>query len=330
MMVKSQFEASEGHTFVIAEIHLWLRVKASNTWSIFISTTEMWQRLTAEAVNPFGYGRIVRNDNAEVLRIVEQKDAPDFEKQIKEQYRDLCFWQYHFFESLKEYQFNNAQGEYYIMIGIFREVGEKVGAYTLKDFDESLGVNDRVALATAEGIMRRRINQVHMVNEWAFVNPDATPYRYRCRNRTRGTNSKPRHPDTKNWGWKFALTNGTYVVDCEIAGAVITNSMIEESTVADDSGTLRPYSSRIQLGQRCPYRKLCRKSKRSPLSAKMGPKPVIWPGIGNRGSNVNFCRTIIVVTMMGRINTRPFIGNNVFVGSNSTHHCTSWVRATIL
>ncbi len=40
--------------------------------------------LTAEAVDPFGYGRIVRNDNAEVLRIVEQKDATDFEKQIKE------------------------------------------------------------------------------------------------------------------------------------------------------------------------------------------------------------------------------------------------------
>ena len=40
--------------------------------------------LTAETDTPFGYGRIVRNDNAEVLRIVEQKDATDFEKQIKE------------------------------------------------------------------------------------------------------------------------------------------------------------------------------------------------------------------------------------------------------
>ena len=40
------------------------------------------------------------------------------------------------------------KGEYYItdVIGIFRENGEKVGAYTLKDFDESLGVTDRVAL----------------------------------------------------------------------------------------------------------------------------------------------------------------------------------------
>ena len=47
--------------------------------------------LTAEAANPFGYGRIVRNDNAEVLRIVEQKDATEYEQQIKEiKYGDLC------------------------------------------------------------------------------------------------------------------------------------------------------------------------------------------------------------------------------------------------
>ena len=44
----------------------------------------------------------------------------------------------------------------------------------MKDFDESLGVNDRVALATAESVMRRRINHQHMVNGVSFVNPEAT------------------------------------------------------------------------------------------------------------------------------------------------------------
>ena len=44
----------------------------------------------------------------------------------------------------------------------------------MKDFDESLGVNDRVALATAETVMRRRINHQHMVNGVSFVNPEAT------------------------------------------------------------------------------------------------------------------------------------------------------------
>ena len=133
--------------------------------------------LTAETDNPFGYGRIVRNDNAEVLRIVEQKDATDFEKQIKEiNTGTYVFDNERLFEALKNINTNNAQGEYYItdVIGIFREAGEKVGAYTLKDFDESLGVNDRVALATAESVMRRRINQQHMVNGVSFVNPEAT------------------------------------------------------------------------------------------------------------------------------------------------------------
>ena len=46
--------------------------------------------LTAEAANPFGYGRIVRNDNAEVLRIVEQKDAQILKTNQRNQYRDLC------------------------------------------------------------------------------------------------------------------------------------------------------------------------------------------------------------------------------------------------
>ena len=41
-------------------------------------------------------------------------------------------------------------------------------------FEESLGVNDRVALATAEGVMRRRINKAHMVNGVTFQNPNAT------------------------------------------------------------------------------------------------------------------------------------------------------------
>ena len=47
--------------------------------------------LTAETDNPFGYGRIVRNDNAEVLRIVEQKDATDFENKSWNQHRNLRF-----------------------------------------------------------------------------------------------------------------------------------------------------------------------------------------------------------------------------------------------
>ena len=47
--------------------------------------------LTAEAANPFGYGRIVRNDNAEVLRIVEQKDATDLKSKSRKSIQGLMF-----------------------------------------------------------------------------------------------------------------------------------------------------------------------------------------------------------------------------------------------
>ena len=71
--------------------------------------------LTAEAANPFGYGRIVRNDNAEVLRIVEQKDATDFEKQIKEINTGIyCVEAPLLFEVLATLTCDNAQGEYYL------------------------------------------------------------------------------------------------------------------------------------------------------------------------------------------------------------------------
>lgn len=84
-----------------------------------------------------------------------------------------------FFEALKDINTDNAQGEYYLtdVISIFRQAGEKVGAYVLRDFDESLGVNDRVALATAEAVMRKRINEKH--GQWCdLYQPRCYIYRY--------------------------------------------------------------------------------------------------------------------------------------------------------
>ena len=85
MMAEPILQNRSGHTLVIAgDTPLITGESLKNLLDFHINHKNVATILTAEAADPFGYGRIVRNDNAEVLRIVEQKDATDFEKQIKE------------------------------------------------------------------------------------------------------------------------------------------------------------------------------------------------------------------------------------------------------
>src|SRR5699024_3817866 len=117
--------------------------------------------LTSQAPDPTGYGRIVRNEVGIVERIVEQKDATEEGKAIKEINTGVdCFDNRKLFAALKLLKNDNAQGEYYLtdVIEILKGQGEVVTAYRMKDFDESMGVNDRTALARANQLMQARIN----------------------------------------------------------------------------------------------------------------------------------------------------------------------------
>ena len=118
--------------------------------------------LTAQALDPTGYGRIVRDETGLVEKIVEHKDASEEERQISEiNTGTYCFDNQALFAALNEVTNDNVQGEYYLpdVIEILKNKGEIVSAYKTADFDETLGVNDRVALSEAERIMRQRINK---------------------------------------------------------------------------------------------------------------------------------------------------------------------------
>lgn len=133
--------------------------------------------LTAKIDEPTGYGRVIRNENGEVERIVEHKDANDSELQVNEiNTGTYCFDNQLLFSALKRVSNDNAQGEYYLpdVIEILRNDGEKVSAYVTPDFEETLGVNDRVALAKAEKIMKQRVNENHMRNGVTIIDPDNT------------------------------------------------------------------------------------------------------------------------------------------------------------
>lgn len=325
MMAEETLAGLEGQTLVIAgDTPLITGDSLKNLIDYHISHKNVATILTAEAQNPFGYGRIVRNKDQEVTKIVEQKDANDYEKAITEiNTGTYLFDNKRLFEALKNITTNNAQGEYYLtdVIGIFKESGEKVGAYKLRDFDESLGVNDRVALATAEGVMRRRINHRHMVNGVSFQNPESTyididvdiaeEVHIEANVTLKGQTTI---------GRGTVLTNGTYIVDSEIGqGAVITQSMIEESRLADGV-TVGPYAhirpgselaKKVHIGNFVEVKgtKIGENSKSGHLT---------YLGNAEIGKNVNIGAGTITVNYDGQHKFKTTISDNAFVGSNST------------
>jgi bifunctional UDP-N-acetylglucosamine pyrophosphorylase/glucosamine-1-phosphate N-acetyltransferase len=133
--------------------------------------------LTAEHPEPTGYGRIIRDDSDELLRIVEEKDATDDEKFIYEINSGVyAFDGEKLAASIGKLTNANAQGELYLtdVIGILKSAGESIAAIMIDDFTETLGVNDRVQLAESAAMLRDRINEQWMLAGVTIIDPTTT------------------------------------------------------------------------------------------------------------------------------------------------------------
>jgi len=126
------------------------------------SSNAMATVLTAELADPAGYGRIVRDSQGTVERIVEEKDATPQERRIREVNSGLfCFQATALLPALREVRADNQQGEYYLtdVISIFRRDNRRVAALLCPHQEEILGVNSREQLSFVEGIMKNRLKK---------------------------------------------------------------------------------------------------------------------------------------------------------------------------
>lgn len=133
--------------------------------------------LTACLADPSGYGRVVRQGDRLVARIVEHGDASPEELAIQEVNSGIyCFERAALAECLQALRPDNVQGEYYLT-DVVQLMGRRdwpVVAYRVEDPQEIMGINNRVQLAEAESIMRRRLNTKLMLAGVTMIDPSTT------------------------------------------------------------------------------------------------------------------------------------------------------------
>ncbi len=279
--------------------------------------------LTGHTEAPDGYGRIIRNDQGLVERIVEHKDATDEERRVKEiNTGTYCFDNKALFEALTKVSNDNVQGEYYLpdVIEILKAEGEIVSAYQTGDFAETLGVNDRVALAQAEITMQGRINEFHMRNGVTIKDPKNT---YIDSDITIGRDTVilPGTVLKGNTviGEDAVVGPNTEVKDCTIGDrTVLRQSVAHDSFIGADVQVgpfahIRPASNigdEVKIGNFVEIKKASfgKGSKASHLS---------YIGDAEVGSDVNLGCGSITVNYDGKNKFLTKIEDGVFVGCNS-------------
>jgi bifunctional UDP-N-acetylglucosamine pyrophosphorylase/glucosamine-1-phosphate N-acetyltransferase len=133
--------------------------------------------LTTEMSDPTGYGRIVRDDQGNLLQIIEEKDATEIEKQTLEINSGVyVFSTPDLVVSLNKLTAHNAQKEEYLtdVIGILKSDKKQVATFKLSDFTEVFGVNDRAQLSTCGFLMNARICEALMTSGVTIVDPMST------------------------------------------------------------------------------------------------------------------------------------------------------------
>lgn len=132
--------------------------------------------ITADAEEPYGYGRIVRTKTG-VSKVVEEKDATPAQRKIREVNAGIyCFDPTFLLDSLDRLRNDNAQGEYYLPDAVRLAVRQKrkVSALRCAEPDEVLGVNTRKELSLAETVLRCRTNNTWMLAGVTLLEPETT------------------------------------------------------------------------------------------------------------------------------------------------------------
>lgn len=325
MQAKDLLEGKEGTTLVLSGDTPLLRAETLQQLMAFHEEEEAKATiLTALADDPFGYGRVIRTEDGLVSKVVEEKDASEDEKKVREiNTGTYCFDNQALFQALEKVDNDNAQGEYYLpdVLEILKNDHEKVGAFQLDNMDEALGVNNRVALAEASRIMRERINEQHMTNGVSIIDPNSTYIEIDVEI-ARDTVVEPNTyiKGRTTIGEDAFIGLGSVISDSQLAdGVEIKQSVIEESIIGKNSdvGPNSHLRTGSVLGESVHIGNYV-EVKKSTIGNLSKAGHHTYVGDAEIGVDVNVGCGVVVANYNGITKNKTIIGDNSFIGSNAT------------
>jgi bifunctional UDP-N-acetylglucosamine pyrophosphorylase/glucosamine-1-phosphate N-acetyltransferase len=279
--------------------------------------------LSSIADDPAGYGRILRDENGDVIKIVEHKDADAQQRNIKEVNASVyCFKIPALLDCLSRIRPVNAQGEYYLTdcVELIHAAGGRMQAVITADSNECAGVNNRVQLAAVSRLLRQRINEKLMLDGVTLVDPDNTYI----------------DPQVKIGMDTTVYPGVTLEGDCEIGcgvtlypGSRIKDSFIDDGTTVQNSvvlesrigkkTTIGPYA---YIRPHCDIGNGCRigdfvETKNAQIKDGAKVSHLSYIGDGYIGENSNIGCGVVFVNYDGAKKYRTVVQRDVFVGCNA-------------
>ncbi len=281
--------------------------------------------ITTLLKNPTGYGRIINNEDSEIIKIVEEDDATIKEKEINEISSGImCIDSNNFTEALDDLDNDNVQNEYYLtdVVDSIRNEKGKILPYKIDNREEITGVNDRVNLSKAEKVTRERINKKHMLKGVTIIDPQTT---YIDENVEIGADTII-YPFTyiegeTQIGSHTVIKPHNHIIDTIIGdnNNIKNSNVIKESMIKNDCNIgpfahIRPgciIADGVKIGD---YVEL----KKANISEKTKVPHLAYVGDAAIGSQTNVGAGTIFANYDGKNKHKTIIGNSVFIGSNST------------
>ena len=275
--------------------------------------------LTALVEDPFGYGRIVKNN--EEIKIVEEKDCSDDERAINEINSGIyCFKTEFLIENIDNLNTQNAQGEFYLtdLIGIANNQKQDIVIVQV-DEDSIKGINSMSQLNEVEDIMQKKLIEGFMEQGVYFQDPTST---YIDADVTISSGTKVL-ANTHLTGSTSIDENCTIGPNAQIndssigKNSKVVNSVVDQSTIHENGNIgpiahIRPGS---ELGEGVKVGSFA-ETKKSKIGKGSKVPHLAYVGDAELGENVNFSAGAITVNYDGKEKHKTDIKDGAFIGSD--------------